>query len=99
MTRFWIDIKDAARFILERYDTADHNLPMIPSMKACRVVKIAELCARYLGINDFKIEYTGIRAGEKIHEALFTSHEVCVRSDTCPQYTDDEILTMIGNVP
>lgn len=98
MTRFWIDIRDCAKYILEHYDSAEKYSAMIPPMKSCRIVKIAELCARYLGINDYKIEYTGIRAGEKIHETIFSSHEVCYRSDTTEEYSDDELLEMISGV-
>lgn len=98
MTRFWIDIKDAAEFILDHYEGGSPDMPMIPPMKACRVVKIAELCARHLGIKDYKVNFSGIRAGEKLHEAIFSSHEICYRSDTTEEYSDDEILKMIGDV-
>ncbi len=98
MTRFWIDIRDAARYILDNYDSAEASSTMIPPMKAAKVLKIAELCARYLNISDYQIEYTGIRAGEKLHECIFSDHSICYRSDTTQEYSDEEILKMIESV-
>lgn len=95
MTRFWVDIKDVARFILDRYEDAPKDEALIPPMKASRVIKLAELCARSLGLNNYKINYTGIRPGEKIHECLRSEHDFCVRSDTIEHYSDEEILEMI----
>lgn len=95
MTRFWIDIKDAARFILANYETAPVNAAMIPPMKASKVVKLAELCAHYLGIKNYKVHYSGMRAGEKLHEVVHTSHESCIRSDNIEEYSDEELLALI----
>lgn len=96
MTRFWIDIKDAARFILDSYENASVDAPMIPNMKAKSIMKIADLCAQHLEIRDYKVNITGIRPGEKIHEVIYSSHEICLRSDEAEEYTDDEILSMIA---
>lgn len=97
MTRFWIDIADAAKFIIENYKDAPIDRVMIPQMKAARLLKIAELCARHLG-TQFSIVYSGIRPGEKIHETIFSSHDFCIRSDNYPEYDDEEILDMIARV-
>jgi UDP-N-acetylglucosamine 4,6-dehydratase len=98
MTRFWIDIRDAAKFILDNYENAQPHLAMIPEMKSCRILRIAELCAKHLDIKDYKVNFTGVRAGEKIHETLWSSHEMCMRSDTTEEYSDDELLDMIEAV-
>lgn len=96
MSRFWIDIDEAASFIIDNYEKADGKEVLIPPMKAAKIVKIAELCARFLGLKNYNIRYSGIRAGEKLHETLYTSHESCLRSDTCLEYGDEELLEMIG---
>lgn len=93
MTRFWIDIDDAAEFILSEYRHAERI--MIPNMKAARVVKLAEMTARYLGITDYTMHYTGIRPGEKYHEVLWSDHDHCIRSDTIEDYSDEELLDLI----
>lgn len=98
MTRFWIDIKDAARFILDNYDNAQSEFPMIPHMRAATVLRVAELTAAALGIKNYRVESTGIRAGEKIHECLWSDHAQCVRSDNCDQYSDEELSLMIEAV-
>lgn len=95
MTRFWIDIDDAAEFILNNYESAELDRPMIPEMRSSSVLKLAELTAHYLGIKDYKINFTGIRAGEKLHECILSNHDVCVRSDNTPKYDDQALLEMI----
>ena len=95
MSRFWIDIKDAAKFILDNYESAPSDVAMIPPMKASRIVKLAELCARHLNLNNYEVKYCGIRAGEKLHEVVHSSHDVCVRSDNVEEYSDDELLNLI----
>lgn len=98
MTRFWIHIKDVARFMWSRKDVATPEQPHIPKMKAASVLRLAEATAEVLGIDDYKVEYTGIRAGEKIHECLYTSHEYCLTSDKCDQFTDAELIALVREV-
>ena len=95
MSRFWIDIYDAARFILNEYDAEPHNAVKIPPIKSSKILRLAECCARFLGISNFKINYSGIRAGEKLHEVMYSSHDHCMRSDTCNEYDDRELMEMI----
>lgn len=93
MTRFWIDIDDASRFMLD--NLASEETILIPPMKASSVLAMAEACAIYLGVKTYKINYTGIRPGEKIHECLYTSHDHCLRSDTTKQYSTLELVKLI----
>lgn len=67
MTRFWIHIDDAARFMLNNYKEAGVHIPPI---KAATVLDVAEACALYLGVKDYKVNYIGVRPGEKLHECL-----------------------------
>lgn len=98
MTRFWIDIKDAAKFMNENYQTASKMAPTIPQMKAMSVVKVADLCAQYLGVRDYKVVSSGIRPGEKLHECIYSDHDYCIRSDNAPECSGEEILKMIEGV-
>lgn len=95
MTRFWIDIDDAARFILDNYESAPLDSVLFPPMRGASILKLADCCARFLGISNYKTNYSGIRAGEKIHEVVFSSHEACVRSDNCTEFEDEDLMQMI----
>lgn len=93
MTRFWILISDAVRFMLAGAGSEDEVL--FPEMKACSVLRIAEATSRALSKNNYEVVITGIRDGEKIHECLESNHNYCIRSDTAEQYSDSEINHMI----
>jgi len=98
MTRFWINIKSAVDFVLSTYRDPDEKKLLLPPMKAAKIVDIVEGIRSYLGRSaPVRYNVIGIRPGEKIHEVIFSSHEYCVRSDTGPQYTQDEIQQLLGD--
>lgn len=96
MTRFWITFDSAAQFILDNYLDGFTSKAMIPDMKAAKVSDVAEAIAQVLGVSDYDTEIIGIRPGEKIHECLRSEHDSCFRSDTCDQYSMDELKTLVG---
>lgn len=98
MTRFWIDIHDAANFMLNSYEEAFADRPMIPQMKCAKVLDLAKACAENLGIRDYQVKISGIRAGEKIHEVLLSTHEYCMRSDQWHVLTGEELTAMVEKV-
>jgi UDP-N-acetylglucosamine 4,6-dehydratase len=70
MTRFWISLEQGVRFVIrciEEMRGGEVFVPKIPSMK---VVDLAKVVAP-----NSKIEYIGIRPGEKLHEALISEDE------------------------
>jgi UDP-N-acetylglucosamine 4,6-dehydratase len=70
MTRFWITLDQAVTFVarsIERMRGGEVFIPKIPSM---RVVDLASAMAP-----DAQTRFTGIRPGEKLHEALITAEE------------------------
>jgi UDP-N-acetylglucosamine 4,6-dehydratase len=70
MTRFWITLDQAVQFVadsISRMQGGELFIPKIPSM---RVLDLAEAIAPAA-----RIRYTGIRPGEKLHEALLTPEE------------------------
>jgi UDP-N-acetylglucosamine 4,6-dehydratase len=70
MTRFWITLEQGVRFVvqcLERMHGGEIFVPKIPSM---RLVDMARTVAP-----ECEVEYIGIRAGEKLHEALVSQDE------------------------
>jgi len=70
MTRFWLTLDEAARFVircLERMHGGEIFVPKAPSMKVVDIAKaVAPNC---------DIELLGIRPGERLHEVLFSADE------------------------
>jgi UDP-N-acetylglucosamine 4,6-dehydratase len=71
MTRFWIRIEDAVCFMLRTFQEHSESIK-VPPMKSAPVFQLAECVAKELGINlsDVVWKTTGLRPGEKIHEAI-----------------------------
>lgn len=70
MTRFWITLDSAARFVvrcLEQMIGGEIFVPKLPSMK---LLDMAEAIAP-----NCRIECVGIRPGEKLHEVLLSNDE------------------------
>jgi UDP-N-acetylglucosamine 4,6-dehydratase len=71
MTRFWITLDQGVNFVIrstELMHGGEIFVPKIPSMRVVDLVTaIAPGCA---------MSVTGIRPGEKLHEALLSEHEV-----------------------
>jgi UDP-N-acetylglucosamine 4,6-dehydratase len=70
MTRFWITLDQAVQFVIDcfmRMRGAEIYIPKIPSM---RITDLAEAVAPGL-----KLEHTGIREGEKLHEVMFGAED------------------------
>jgi UDP-N-acetylglucosamine 4,6-dehydratase/5-epimerase len=70
MTRFWLTLEHGVRFVvrcLEQMHGGEIFVPKIPSMRLLDLAKtIAPGC---------KLEYIGIRPGEKLHEVLVSDDE------------------------
>jgi UDP-N-acetylglucosamine 4,6-dehydratase len=70
MTRFWISIEDAVKFViesLERMTGGELYVPRIPSMK---IVDLA-----YAISAESKLEEIGMRPGEKLHEEMISADD------------------------
>jgi FlaA1/EpsC-like NDP-sugar epimerase len=76
MTRFLLTLDQAADTVFAAARFADPGDTFIPKVAAARVVDIAEVL---IADRNIKIEYTGIRPGEKIHE-IMVSEEECYRT-------------------
>jgi FlaA1/EpsC-like NDP-sugar epimerase len=96
MTRFWLPISEAAEFFRKNYHDSPDDRPNFPPMKAASVVRVISALATITGVKDYRLEFTGIRAGEKIHETLVSTHDFCVRSDTAEQFTDADLICLLG---
>lgn len=96
MSRFWIDIRDVAKFMLGNFKRPPQGTDAhIPPLKSARVVDLAEAVADVLDIQEYEVKYTGIRPGEKIHECLYTSHDFCLTSENCGKYEFEELCDLV----
>jgi UDP-N-acetylglucosamine 4,6-dehydratase len=70
MTRFWITLDEAVRFVLSCLPLIQGGETFVPKIPSMRVVDIAEALAP--GVER---QVVGIRPGEKLHEVLVTEDE------------------------
>lgn len=70
MTRFWITLEQATKFILDSFDEMKGGelfVPMIPSLRILDLVKAIDPLA--------KVQEIGIRPGEKLHEEMISEDD------------------------
>ena len=70
MTRFWITLDQAVEFVARSLDRMHGGEVFIPKIPSMRVTDLATAIAP-----GAEIRVTGIRPGEKLHEALITAEE------------------------
>ena len=83
MSRFWITLYEASDFVLNCLDTMEGNEIFIPEMKSYTVLELAQVMleSEYRNFGqpetiENRIEYVGIRPGEKLHEEIVSLHEM-----------------------
>lgn len=70
MTRFWLSIEQGVRFTIKCIEQMQGGEVFVPKIPSMRVVDLATAVAE-----ECKIEYIGIRPGEKLHEVLLSEDE------------------------
>ena len=76
VTRYFMTVAEAVRLVVQAGAIGDPGEVMILDMgRPVRIVDLAEQLMRSMGA-DTGIEYTGLRPGEKMHEALIGVDEV-----------------------
>lgn len=79
VSRYFMTIPEAAQLVLEAGGMAQSGIIYLLDMgKPVRIVELAEQMIRFYGFEpgeDMKIVYTGLRAGEKLHEELLLEEE------------------------
>lgn len=100
VTRFFMTIEEAVGLVLEAAHLARGGETFVLDMgKPVRIIDLVENYARQIGFAGHDVRFTGLRPGEKLHEALFASHEQPVptshprifstsSSDVEPDFTD-----------
>lgn len=96
MTRFFITIEQAARFVVNAANDPIGGLK-IPEMKAANMVDVARAIGDIMGRTEIGIDETGMRLGEKIYECLKTPYEGAggIYSNTATRYTKDELRNLL----
>jgi FlaA1/EpsC-like NDP-sugar epimerase len=82
MTRYFMTIPEAVQLIIRSGSlraTPDGVPVYVLDMgEPVRIVDLVSAYAAQLGVRDYEIEFTGLRPGEKLHEALVSTRESCV---------------------
>jgi len=70
MTRFWISLEEGVRFVIRCLADMQGGEVFVPKIPSMKVSDLAQVMAPQA-----KIEYIGIRPGEKLHEVLISEDE------------------------
>lgn len=70
MTRFWITLEQGVRFVVSCVEQMCGGEVFVPKLPSMKVVELARALAP-----DARIETIGVRAGEKLHEAMLSEDE------------------------
>jgi len=70
MTRFWISLPDAVKFVVESFDLMHGGEVFVPRIPSMKVTDLAEAVAP--GVKTVEI---GIRPGEKLHEEMIAADD------------------------
>jgi FlaA1/EpsC-like NDP-sugar epimerase len=72
MTRFLLSLEEAVDIILTTLCNAKPGETYIPYVPSARIIDVAKVL---IGDRPIKIQYTGVRPGEKLHEILVSDEE------------------------
>jgi FlaA1/EpsC-like NDP-sugar epimerase len=76
VTRFFMTVEEAVGLVLGAASLAEYGETFVLDMgDPVRIVDLVRNYAAQLDLPDAEIRYTGLRPGEKLHEALFAEHE------------------------
>lgn len=70
MTRFWLTLEQGIKFVLKSLEMMIGGEIFVPKMPSMKVVDFIKILAP-----ECKMQFVGIRPGEKIHEVLITTEE------------------------
>lgn len=81
MTRFFINVNTLADFIIEIIERGESGKIYVPFQKIATLEDLAKTVIELYGNEKTRMEVTGLREGEKVHEKLFSPFETNVVSN------------------
>lgn len=98
MSRGWIFIEDAVRFVLDTYKTKSNEIKL-PKFKCSSVLDMLSAIGTAMGKTPAYV-VTGQRAGEKICEDILYDKETgaCISTNNHDQYSKDELLEIAKTI-
>ena len=81
VTRYFMTTAEAASLVIETAVMADAGETYVLDMgDPVRILDLVERLVRLLDVDAPRLEYTGLRPGEKLHEVLFDDADTCART-------------------
>jgi FlaA1/EpsC-like NDP-sugar epimerase len=79
VTRYFMTIEEAVGLVLVAASMAEYGETFVLDMgEPVRIIDLVSAYAAQLGVHGYQVEFTGLRPGEKLHEALVSTREACV---------------------
>jgi FlaA1/EpsC-like NDP-sugar epimerase len=76
VTRFFMTVEEAVGLVLSAAPMAEYGETFVLDMgEPVRIVDLVKRYAEQLHVPDVQLRFTGLRPGEKLHEALFSDSE------------------------
>ena len=91
MTRFWITLDQGVRFVIRCIETMHGGEVFIPKIPSMRIMDLAKVVAPKC-----KIQFVGIRPGEKVHESLISEDEARTTIEFDDMYVIQPVLSWWG---
>lgn len=76
MTRFFLTVSQAVELLLHAANFGIGGEVYVMNMPAFKIIDLIEILVSYYGDKDTKINISGAREGEKLHEVLIASQEL-----------------------
>lgn len=87
MTRFMLTLPEAIGLVFKATCETKDNEIFVKKMPACEMADLAAVMGKELGgKDDYPVEITGVRPGEKIHETLVSEEEMHRAEETEDNY-------------
>jgi UDP-N-acetylglucosamine 4,6-dehydratase len=91
MTRFWITLEQGVRFVIRCIEAMHGGEVFVPKIPSMRIMDLAKVVAPKC-----KIEFVGIRPGEKVHESLISEDEARTTIEFDKMYVIQPVLSWWG---
>lgn len=89
MTRFFIDVRELADFIIRKIEQGESGKIYVPFQKIVRLGDLAKAMIELYGDKKTKMKIVGLRDGEKIHERLLLPWQKDVVSDLITENSEN----------